>query len=181
MTHLSRICSVIWGICPDISPRLFTIKNANTKRIKDRHLAEYFDSRAVWLTGFGRQTPNQATWVRSPRRASYCSGSRPNVFLLLFTRLNVHTIVVHDSFCCSVVSVEQEQQKNGRTFRCSSRCCRRRRGSLPHRRPHRRRRPSRRRRSRLALPIPALARRRRPRLKKLWQVGASRPRNPKKL
>ena len=54
-----------------------------------------------------------------PRRASYCSGSRPNVFLLLFTRLNVHTIVVHDSFCCSVVSVEQEQQKNGRTFRCS--------------------------------------------------------------
>ena len=25
------------------------------------------------------------------------------------------------------------------------------------------------------LPIPALARRRRPRLKKLWQVGASRP------
>ena len=31
------------------------------------------------------------------------------------------------------------------------------------------------------LPIPALARRRRPRLKKLWQVGASRPRNPNKL
>ena len=120
MTHLSRICSVIWGICPDISPRLFTIKNANTKRIKDRHLAEYFDSRAVWLTGLGRQTPNQATWVLSPRRASYCSGYRPNVFLLLFTRLNVHTIVVHDSFCCSVVSVEQEQQKNGRTFRYST-------------------------------------------------------------
>ena len=67
-------------------------------------------------------------WVRSPRWASYCSGSRPNVFLLLFTRLNVHTIVVHDSFCCSVVSVEQEQQKNGRTFRCSSggSCCFRR-------------------------------------------------------
>ena len=99
---------------------VFNDKNANTKRIIDRHLAESFDSRAVWLTGFGRQTPNQATWVRSPRRASYCSGSRPNVFLLLFTRLNVHTIVVHDSFCCSVVSVEQEQQKNGRTFRCSS-------------------------------------------------------------
>ena len=39
---------------------------------------------------------------------------------MLFTRLNVHTIVVHDSFCCSVVSVEQEQQKNGRTFRYST-------------------------------------------------------------
>ena len=123
MTHLYLESAVILlGDLGDLSGYLAEIvydKNANTKGIIDRHLAEYFDSRAVWLTGLGRQTLNQATWVRSPRRASYCSGSRPNVFLLLFTRLNVHTIVVHDSFCCSVVSVEQEQQKNGRTFRYS--------------------------------------------------------------
>ena len=32
-TSISGICSVIWGICPDISPILFNDTNANTKRI----------------------------------------------------------------------------------------------------------------------------------------------------
>ena len=62
----------------------------------------------------------RADRARSHGSALHPTYRRPNVFLLLFTRLNVHTIVVHDSFCCSVVSVEQEQQKNGRTFRCST-------------------------------------------------------------
>ena len=43
-----------------------------------------------------------------------------NVFLLLFIRLNVFLLLFTDSFCCSVVSVEQEQQENGRTFTCST-------------------------------------------------------------